>query len=55
MVARNIGIGSKWRGPFVPKSKAGKAAVLVDRIEHHPVALRWSGLHGMQTDLALHG
>jgi hypothetical protein len=40
-VARNVGIDSKWVGPYVPTSKAMRALVMMDRIEHHASARRW--------------
>lgn len=32
-IARNIGLDSKWRGTYQPKSKKLRAAILVERIE----------------------
>lgn len=55
MVARNIGIDQKWRGAFAPVSKGVRAAVLIDRIEHHAKAVRWSGVHGHQMNMELLG
>lgn len=55
MVARNIGIDQRWRGTFTPASKGVRAAVLVDRIEHHAVAARWSGVFGHQMNFELLG
>lgn len=42
-VARNIGIDSKWRGPYAPQSKETRAALLVERIESYnaPGSMEW--------------
>jgi hypothetical protein len=42
-VARNIGIDKAWSGPYVPSSKWARALVMMDRIESHASARRWSG------------
>jgi hypothetical protein len=42
-VARNIGIDKAWTGPYVPTSKWARAMVMIDRIESHASARRWSG------------
>jgi hypothetical protein len=42
-VARNIGLDGKWTGPYVPRSKWARALVMMDRIESHATARRWSG------------
>lgn len=55
MVARNIGIDQNWQGRFAPKSKGVRALVLADRIEHHAVASRWSGVYGHQMNMELLG
>lgn len=34
-VARNIGIDSRWKGTYQPKSKETRASILVERIEAH--------------------
>jgi hypothetical protein len=39
-VARNIGIDSRWTGPYSPKSRQARALV---RIESHAAAHRWNG------------
>ncbi len=41
-VARNIGIDQAWHGPYVPRSKWARALVMMDRIEHHASARRWT-------------
>jgi hypothetical protein len=53
-VARNVGIDSKWVGPYVPTSKAMRALVIMDRIERHASARRWIG-QGQQHNLELLG
>jgi hypothetical protein len=45
-VARNIGIDSAWAGTYQPASKGMRAMVLMDRIERHASAFRWSGQAG---------
>ena len=42
-VARNVGIDKAWYGSYVPPSKAVRALVIMDRIEAHASARRWSG------------
>ena len=54
-VARNIGIDQRWTGPYVPQSKETRALVLIDRIEHHASAKRYTGSMGMQMNLELIG
>lgn len=55
-VARNIGIDAKWdRSPYAPRSKAVRALVLADRIEHHASAARWQDTRGVQQNLELIG
>jgi len=54
-VARNIGIDQRWSGPYVPPSKDVRALVLIDRIEHHASASRYSGTMGSQMNLELLG
>jgi hypothetical protein len=55
-VARNIGMDSRWRGPYVPRSRAVRALVLADRIEHHASATRWNGAaRGIQMNFDLLG
>lgn len=46
--ARNMGIDSAWRGTYQPASRAARAVVIMDRIEHHATAVRWSGTSGEQ-------
>lgn len=41
-VARNIGFDTRWRGPYVPKSKTARALVLISNIENHIAADRWN-------------
>lgn len=54
-VARNIGIDKRWKGPYVPKSKATRALVLIDRIEAHASASRYAGTCGTQMNWELFG
>jgi hypothetical protein len=55
-VARNIGIDSKWdRAPYAPRSKAMRALIIADRIEHHASAATWQRTYGTQQNLELIG
>jgi len=54
-VARNVGIDSKWNGPYAPRSKYMRALVMMDRIEAHASAARWCGSNGVQHNLELLG
>jgi hypothetical protein len=40
-VARNIGIDSKWKGPYTPPTKESRAQVLRERIEAHQSPIFW--------------
>lgn len=40
-VARNVGLDSRWKGAYVPKSRAIRASILMDRIESHASAKWW--------------
>ena len=42
-VARNIGIDSRWKGTYLPRSKLSKALILMNNIEDHVAAHRWNG------------
>lgn len=39
-VGRNIGIDSRWKGTYQPRSKRVRTRILVDRIEHYNSACR---------------
>lgn len=55
-VARNIGIDAKWdRAPYAPRSKAMRALIIADRIEHHASAATWQRTYGTQQNLELIG
>jgi len=54
-IARNVGIDSKWNGPYAPRSKHMRALVMMDRIEAHASAARWCGSNGVQHNLELLG
>jgi len=43
-VARNAGLDCRWTGPYVPPSVTARAAVIIDRIESHASASRWTGM-----------
>lgn len=42
-VARNIGIDSRWKGTYLPRSKLSKALILMNNVEDHVAAHRWNG------------
>jgi hypothetical protein len=50
-IARNIGIDSKWRGPYAPESKELRALIMRDRIANHAACRRWSGCWGRNMEL----
>lgn len=54
-VARNVGIDVKWSGPYAPRSRAMRALIMMDRIEAHASASRWSPSMGVQHNLELFG
>jgi len=55
-VARNIGIDQAWDTPYAPTSKWARALVLMDRVEFHASARRWSGkTAGVQQNMELLG
>lgn len=55
-VARNVGIDSRWHGPYAPKTKGMRALLLMDRIENHASAHRWNAeAAGVQHNLDLIG
>lgn len=54
-VSRNVGYDQRWSGPYAPRSKAMRALVMMDRIESHACARRWSGSSGVQHNFELLG
>lgn len=42
-VARNIGLDKRWKGTYVPATKAARGIVLAGRIEQHQSAAVWGG------------
>jgi hypothetical protein len=55
-VALNIGIDSRWMGPYMPMSKEVRAIVMMDRVESHASARRWSNQSaGVQQNMELLG
>jgi hypothetical protein len=54
-VARNVGIDQAWNGPYAPRSRAMRALILMDRIEGHAAASRWSSSAGVQHNMELVG
>ena len=55
MVARNSGMDSAWKGPYQPLSESVRGLVLVDRIESHAAAVRWTNSCGVQKNFELVG
>ena len=46
----------EWREtPFSPRSKRMRALIVMERIEAHAAASRWSGSSGIQANLDLLG
>lgn len=41
-VARNVGLDSRWRGNYQPRSRTVRALILMDRIEVHASATTWN-------------
>jgi hypothetical protein len=54
-VARNVGIDQAWNGPYAPRSRAMRALIMMERIEAHASASRWSPSMGVQHNLELFG
>lgn len=55
-VARNIGVDQRWKGTYLPASKADRAVILANRIESHASATRWNrASRGVQENLELLG
>lgn len=56
-VARNMGIDQAWSGPYSPRSKRMRAAILMERIEAHASAARWNreGWRGVRRNHELFG
>lgn len=52
-VGRNIGLDSRWGGPYAPKSREVRAAVIMDRIESHATASRWLDTKGQELNYEL--
>jgi hypothetical protein len=55
-VGRNIGLDGKWdRAPYAPRSKAMRALIICDRIEHHASASTYQRTAGIHENLELIG
>jgi hypothetical protein len=54
-VARNVGFDQAWNGPYAPRSRAMRALIMMDRIEGHACAARWSSSAGVQHNMELLG
>lgn len=44
-IGRNVGIDSKWRGPYTPASKEARAQVMRERIEAYQSPIFWQREH----------
>ena len=54
-VGRNCGIDKAWRGPYAPKSPKTRALVMMERIEAHASASRWTNTMGVSKNMELFG
>lgn len=55
-VARNVGIDSKWNGPYAPRSRAMRGMIMMERIEAHASSRRWNRESaGIQSNLEMIG
>lgn len=54
-VARSIGLDVRWTGPYQAMSQTTRALILMERIELHASASRWSGSIGTQMNFELVG
>jgi hypothetical protein len=53
-IGQNIGIDSKWKGPYTPPTKESRAQVMRDRIEAHQSPILWDrAIAPVQTDFLL--
>ena len=52
-VARNVGLDSRWKGPYQPSNKAIRASILTQRIESHNSASQWDGIMPEQHEFLL--
>jgi hypothetical protein len=41
-VARNVGLDNRWKGTYIPTSRAVRALILMDRIERHASSSFWN-------------
>lgn len=54
-VARNCGLDKRWKGTYAPATAFGRALVMMERIERHASAARWSNTKGINRNLELFG
>jgi hypothetical protein len=55
-VARNIGLDSRWNGPYAPRRRWVRAVIMINRIESHACASRWCNRSsGVQQNMELLG
>jgi hypothetical protein len=52
-LGRNLLRDQLWKGPFSPSSPLARATIIMDRLENHAKASRWSGTTGNQLNFEL--
>ena len=53
--AQNVGLDTRWVGPYQPMTKDARAIVMRDRVEAHAAAARWCGSAGVQRNMEIIG
>ena len=54
-VARNAGLDNNWNGPYAPRTAKQRALVMMERIEDHASATRWTNSRGVTKNMELFG
>ena len=54
-VGRHAGSSERWKGAYVPTSTKMRALVMMDRIESHASASRWTNTKGVTKNMELFG
>jgi len=54
-VGRNCGIDNAWKGTYAPKTARTRALVMMERIESHASASRWTNSKGAARNMELFG
>jgi hypothetical protein len=54
-VGRNCGIDKAWKGTYAPQSARTRALVMMERIEAHASASRWTNSKGVSQNMELFG